>query len=62
MTGWIAINGGPRQSRQLFACGVCASWWQGAPTDWPNFCPFCRGTHIHKCDRVPVHAEGKRTP
>jgi hypothetical protein len=59
MTGWILING-QRQSRALFSCGVCNEMWSGLERDWPNFCPFCRGTHIHRRDHLPAWSEGMR--
>ncbi len=53
MNGWIVLDG-KRQSRALFSCGACKELWPGDASDWPNFCPFCRSTHLSKLSRLPV--------
>lgn len=53
MNGWIIING-VRTSRALFSCMRCDSLWTDASVAFPNFCPFCRATHVWKRDHLPV--------
>jgi hypothetical protein len=46
--GWIIGTDGMRRSQTLFACAACKQRWTHDAEDFPNFCPFCRATHIER--------------